>query len=126
MQHPLSVCTKHSVFSFSIPPTTLSDRLIVVYVTNQHWVNWICKVTPNLSYSINVVEWNHKVAENRNTHVSEMAENCTIVIVDSYIPLLVVLNFDTIEKIFINTTNVISSKYWTSVNLVTNNQYSHA
>lgn len=68
----------------------------------------------------------YKAAENRNTHVSEMAENCTIVIVDSYIPLLVVLNFDTIEKIFINTTNVISSKYWTSVNLVTNNQYSHA
>lgn len=54
-----------------------------------------------------------------------MAENCTIVIV-GYIPLLVILNFDTIEKIFINTTNVISSKYWTSVNLVTNNQYSHA
>ena len=40
----------------------------------QHWEFWVCKVTRDKSYQINVVEWKHKVAENGDT---KTPQNCT-------------------------------------------------
>ena len=35
----------------------------------EHWMIWMCKVTSNLMFQINVVKWKYKVEENVNTQV---------------------------------------------------------